>query len=419
MLTGQDIVFISSIEWDFLWQGPQEIATRLARAGNRVLYVENTGVRSPNLRDTNRVVRRLRKWATSLGTDGVREVSPNLYVCAPLVLPPFGARWQREINRRLLLPLVARAARKLGMRDPLLWTFLPTDTALDLIRLLRTPRSVVVYYYVDNFSLLTPNVRALERSERKLLESSDLIFATCKELAAHCARWRDKTHIFPYGVNLDAFPLKANISTNGAHYNSNGNSHTPAAEAANGKHAPIIGYVGGLHRHVDFELLEVMARARPAWTWVYVGTIQTTESDRLAALPNVRLLGARPHEALADYIDGFDVCIVPYLNSPYTQTVVPTKINEYLAVGKPVVSTNIPAVSDFNDRHHVLLTTDTQPANFLNAIEDALRSPKDATTIARRREVATLGDWQTRLEQMSELVEAKIRVKEQRARKGV
>lgn len=415
MLTGQDIVFISSIEWDFLWQGPQEIATRLARAGNRVLYVENTGVRSPGLRDTNRVVNRLQKWAGSIGTDGVREVAPDLYVCAPLVLPPFGARWQREINRRLLLPLVARAARSLGMRDPLLWTYLPTDTALDLIRLLRTNRSVVVYYYVDNFSLLTPNVRQLERSERELLESSDLVFATCKELAARCAPWTNKTHIFPYGVNLDAFPLKESARA-AAHGNSNGDSHTHIAESPSVEDSPTIGYVGGLHRHVDFELLEAMARSRPSWTWIYVGTIQTTEGDRLAELPNVRLLGAQPHEALAAYIDGFDVCIVPYLNSPYTQTVVPTKINEYLAVGKPVVSTNIPAVSDFNDKHHVLLTTDTQPANFLSAIERALRSPQDATTVARRRQVASFGDWQTRLEQMSELVEDELRAKERSLR---
>jgi hypothetical protein len=144
MFADQDIVCISSIDWGFLWQGHQEITSRLARAGNRILYVENTCVRPPVLADAGRISERLRKWVKSLLTGGVREVAPNIYVCSPLVLPPFGATWQRFVNRRLLLPMVRRAARRLGMRDPLIWTYLPTDTALDLIQLLRTPRSLVV-----------------------------------------------------------------------------------------------------------------------------------------------------------------------------------------------------------------------------------------------------------------------------------
>lgn len=408
MLTGQDIVFISSIEWDFLWQGPQEIATRLARAGNRVLYVENTGVRAPGLRDASRVVRRLKLWTKSLSSNGVREVAPNLYVCSPLVLPPFGPGWRRRANRHLLLPMIKRAVSDLGMRDVLLWTFLPTDTALEIIRQLRTPQSVVVYYYVDNFSQVTPYTRQLEASKKALLRISDLTFATCRELADHCADAQRDVHIFPYGVNLDAFPLDDHARDNGD------DPHAAAREgerAASSPAAPVIGYVGGLHRHVDFDLLTHMARARPQWSWIYVGSLQTTAGSLLAELPNVRLLGAQPHGELADHIRRFDVCIVPYVDSPYTRTVVPTKINEYLAVGKPVVSTALPAVSDFNRHHGVLLTTDTRPENFLRAIEQALRMPKDGATRARRREVATLGDWQTRLEEMSALIEAAVQRK--------
>ena len=83
MITGRDIVYISSIEWTFIWQQNQEIAIRLARAGNRVLYIENTGVRSPGLGDASRIVSRLKRWIVSLGSRGVREVAPNLFVCSP------------------------------------------------------------------------------------------------------------------------------------------------------------------------------------------------------------------------------------------------------------------------------------------------------------------------------------------------
>src|SRR5262245_7073556 len=124
MLTGHDIVYISSIEWTFLWQVHQEIALRLARAGNRVLYIENMGVRSPGLKDASRIVSRLKHWAKSLFSHGAREVAANVYVCSPLVLPPFGSRIQRKLNRHLLLPLIRRVARRLDMSDVLVWTYL-------------------------------------------------------------------------------------------------------------------------------------------------------------------------------------------------------------------------------------------------------------------------------------------------------
>src|SRR5436309_7519627 len=106
MLRGHDIILISSIEWEFNWQGHQEIASRLAHAGNRVLYVENMGVRAPGLHDVGRVARRFFHWVGSAFDGGVRQVSPNLYVCSPLILPPFGSRIRRQLNRRLLLPLI-------------------------------------------------------------------------------------------------------------------------------------------------------------------------------------------------------------------------------------------------------------------------------------------------------------------------
>src|SRR2546423_15666298 len=128
MLSGRDIILISSIEWDFNWQGHQEIASRLARAGNRVLYVENMGVRSPGLRDARRVAQRFFHWAGSLLDGGVRQVSPDLYVRSPLSLPPFGSRIRHELNRRLLLPLPLRAVRSPRFVPEIIWTSLATDT---------------------------------------------------------------------------------------------------------------------------------------------------------------------------------------------------------------------------------------------------------------------------------------------------
>src|SRR5689334_13641939 len=115
MIEGRDVIFISSIDWDDQWQAPQELALRLSRAGNRTLYVENTGIRAPSLRDARRVKRRLKHWACALGARGVRAVADGLYVHAPLVLPPFNSGPRGVINRRLFLPLIRREALRLGM----------------------------------------------------------------------------------------------------------------------------------------------------------------------------------------------------------------------------------------------------------------------------------------------------------------
>ncbi|MCA1629221.1 MAG: glycosyltransferase [Acidobacteria bacterium] len=382
MISGRDIVYVSSIEWNFLWQGHQEIARRLAEAGNRVFYIENTGVRSPGVRDARRVAFRLRRWAGAVRSGGVREVAPNVYVCSPLVLPPFGSELRRGLNRHVLLRLVRRTARALGIRDPLVWTYLPTDTTLDLVRTLK--HRELVYYCAADFTQLTPQPERLRAAERELLKRCDVVFAVCTGLAQTCAEDNPNVHVFPAGVNLDAFPLDAfplddiidGDTAAGATADTSVFADSELANLAR----PLIGYVGGMHRHVDFELLKSAARARPEWSWVCVGALQA-DTRCLADLPNVHLLGQKPHEELVNYIRRFDVCIVPYVNSVYTRTVVPTKINEYLATGKPVVSTDIPTVCEFNEEHRVLITSPADAESFVRSIERALRMPNDAATV--------------------------------------
>jgi glycosyltransferase involved in cell wall biosynthesis len=395
VITGRDIVYISSIEWGFLWQAHQEIARRLAAAGNRVLYIENTGIRSPALiRDAKRVASRIGRWGGALRSRGVREVADNVFVCSPLVLPPFGSRPRRYLNRLFLLA-IRRIIADLKMRDPLLWTYLPTDTAVDLIRMNRTDRSCVVYYGVADFARLTPHIDSLRRSEQELLKLSDVVFAMCTELANRFSAWNDNVHVFAPGVDLRAFGL-------------NGHPRNPAAlKDLTPLQGPVIGYIGGLHRFVDFDLLRSMIAARPEWFWVLVGAPQAN-TDTLQGLPNLHLTGQQPHERLAGYIEAFDVCVVPYLNTPETSTVVPTKINEYLAVGKPVVSTDLPAVCEFNDRHQVLSITSPETRSFLLAIESALAATPDRAAIEKRRRVAALSDWSLQMEKMSRLIEREI-----------
>jgi len=369
---------------------------RLAAAGNRVLYIENTGVRTPGLRDAGRVVARLNRWARSRASNGLREIAPNLYISSPVVLPPFGSGLQRDLNRRFFLSGIIGTVKRLQMRDPLIWTYLPSDTVLDIIRLIRSERSVVVYYSLADFPYLAEAKARMEQSERKLLESCDLVFANCTKLAYRFSRWNQNVHVFPPGVNLSAFPPLENKMTAGL---------DPLTLL--GITRPRIGYSGGLHRFIDYDLICAMAEARPDWSWIMLGAPQV-DLKRLKRFRNVYLLGQQQHEALVHYLSALDVCIVPYLNTPEMSTVVPTKINEYLAVGKPVVSTDLPTVYEFNEEYRVLLTSPPEPKQFLEAIEQAVAFPGSDSDKRRRREVAALADWQVRLESMSGLIELQM-----------
>ncbi len=97
MLRGKQIICLSSIDWDFNWQGHQEIMTRFAAAGNTVLYVENTGIRMPRWTDLPRLRRRVQAWQQ--GPGGIRQVQDNLYVCAPLVCPFPHSQVVQRLNR--------------------------------------------------------------------------------------------------------------------------------------------------------------------------------------------------------------------------------------------------------------------------------------------------------------------------------
>jgi glycosyltransferase involved in cell wall biosynthesis len=378
-----DVVILSSIDWGSLWQGPQEIAIRLGRAGRKVLYVENTGVRTPRMSDARRVAARLKRWGRTVGA-GQPEIAPNVWLCSPLMLPPFGPAWQRALNRRVFVPRVVQTARALGMAKVQIWTFLPTDTALDVIASFGADVDSVVYNCGADFSQLAPDRTKLEAIEREVVRRSTVVFTNCQLLARRFSPIHPRVRALPGGVSLESFPLD------------------PPGEVPPELRAltrPIIGYVGGLHRHLAMDLLVAMAKARPHWSWVYVGPRQT-DVTALQSLPNVHLPGPRPHHDLARYIHQFDACTIPYTRSVYTDTVVPTKLNEYLAVGKPVVSTDLPALADTPAVREAIWTSPPIEGSFLAAIEAALVAGSPDGVRQRRRALAAIADWEVRLRQM-------------------
>lgn len=382
---GHDVICISSIDWDFIWQGHQEIMSTLAAQGHRVLFLENTGVRSPKFSDLPRLRQRIMNWWKS--TRGFREERPNLFVYSPIVVPLPYSRIARWINRTLLIQSLRRWMRAVGFSRPVIWTFLPTPLAHELIDHLDP--LVTVYYCIDDLASSSHEARKISGSEVAMFKRANLVFVTSEKLRQRAAVVSQHVHFFPFGVRFQSFEA-ARLAPR----------DTPADIAALKR--PIVGYVGGMHQWIDQDLAAEVARRLPHVTFVYVGPPQC-DLSRLEACPNIILLGGKPHSSLPSYIREFDIGIVPYRLSDYTSNVYPTKLNEYLSMGIPVVATDLVEIRRFNDRHDAVVEIARNAEEFAAAIERTLAAPQEALA-PRRIEIARSNSWQTRIAQMLGLI---------------
>jgi uncharacterized SAM-binding protein YcdF (DUF218 family)/glycosyltransferase involved in cell wall biosynthesis len=387
-----DILCISTIDWDFIWQGHQEIMSTLAAEGHRVLFLENTGVRTPNVRDLPRLRQRARNWWR--GTKGFRQERPNLFVYSPLLLPLPYSRIARWFNRLVMLRALRRWMHATGFHRPIVWTFLPTPLALDLIRAVQP--QLTIYYCIDDLPSSSPGARRLVPSEDRLFKEADLVFVTSEKLRQRAARISRNVHLFPFGVSFERFEQVRNES-----------AAAPSDLAAIKR--PIVGYMGGLHQWVDQDLLAGVAARMPDVSFVLVGPAQTDVS-RLEKCSNVHLMGQRPHPDVPKYVKAFDVGVVPYRIAEYTANVYPTKLNEYLVMGVPVVATDLPEIRRFNTEHGDVLSVASDAEGFAVAIRTALNGTNPGA-VAQRIAAAEANSWQSRIAEMNDVIAAALDTK--------
>jgi uncharacterized SAM-binding protein YcdF (DUF218 family)/glycosyltransferase involved in cell wall biosynthesis len=384
-----DVLCVSSIDWDFIWQGHQEIMSTLAAQGNRVLFIENTGVRPPQMRDLPRVRQRLSNWWRS--TKGFRQVQDNLFVYSPLIVPLPYSRLARWVNRSLLLRSLRRWMAATGFNRPITWTFLPTPLARDLVT--RLDSQLTIYYCIDDLASSSPEARRIASSEERLFHDADLVFVTSEQLRQRAARFSSRVHLFPFGVSLEGFERVRE-------------SNDALPDDVASIRAPIVGYVGGLHQWVDCDLLCEVAQRMPDASIVLVGPEQA-DMSALRKFSNVHLLGKKAHSDVPRYVKTFDVGLVPYRLSEYTANVYPTKLNEYLAMGTPVVATDLVEIRRFNADHGDIVSVAASPEEYVAAIRRALHSSSGGER-ERRIAVARTNSWSARIAAMSHLIETAI-----------
>jgi len=394
MIVNEDIICFSSIDWDFNWQGHQEIMHRLAAGGNRVLFIENTGVRRPRFSDYPRLVNRIRNWRR--GYKGFRLQEKNLYVFSPLLIPFPHSRGARWLNKMLFMRLLNSWCRAQRYSNPVIWSFLPSALTVDVIDSI--PYKLLIYYCIDSFEHSSAGASRIRASEQRMIRLADLVFVTSELLREHCLAGNDDVHKFPFTVDYETFEKVR---------------EAPAEclpEDLKDIPRPRIGYIGGLHRWLDQELVSRLSRLLPEVNFVFVGPEQE-QTHLLQSLPNVHLLGGKPHDLLPCYLRYFDLGLIPYLKTDYTDNVYPTKLNEYLAMGLPVVSTPIREVELFARQHPSMVdlgeNAETLAGHISSRLAAAGGSEEDKVRQVRI-ELARNNSWTGRMEKMSELIRRKI-----------
>ena len=229
-------------------------------------------------------------------------------------------------------------------------------------------------------------------SEERLFRQADLVFVTSERLRERAARHREDVHLFPFGVNLERFEEVRRAPDN-------------PPEDLRPLTRPVIGYVGGLHQWVDQPLVAAVAARLPEMSFALVGPAQTDVSA-LERCANVTLFGQRAHPDLPRYVKEFDVGIVPYLLTDYTANVYPTKLNEYLSMGIPVVATDLPEIRRFNRNPGNVVEVAGDADAFAAAIRRSLNGVSTPDVVARRIDVAQSNSWGRRVAEMSQLIDA-------------
>ncbi|MBA3489524.1 MAG: glycosyltransferase [Longispora sp.] len=294
-----DLVVLSHLRWDWVWQRPQHLISRLGR-GRRTWFVEEpilADVSHPELRHVN--VGEVERVWLDVPRDWPETVFEERVV---------------EAYSKLLPDLLGHAAS-----GSVVWLYSPL--ALELAETLR-PRQLI-YDVMDDLSAFSYSNPRLPLMQREALRQADVVFAGGNSLyrMAVAARGSESTHLFPSGVETE-------------HYAKSRSSRRSRDRQA-------AGYVGVLDERLDWSLIAEMAAALPDWDINLIGPMIKVDPTSLPKQPNLHYLGMQPYEKLPELMVDLDVALMPFALNEATRSISPTKTLEYLVAGLPVVSTRV------------------------------------------------------------------------------
>ena len=368
------LVVHSHLRWDFVWQRPQQILARLAHH-HRVAFIEeplfdgadaSLAITEP----TPNVVRIVPRLGASLAGAGVDQQCARLL---PLL--------QRAFDEHPLL--AGRFGRVIH------WFYSPMVAPSFLGKF---DAAAVVYDCMDELAKFRHAPRDLPHREAVLLARADVVFAGGYQLFLRKSKLHANVHFYGCGVDVDHYAKSRLAST-----------VVPADVATLPR--PVLGYFGVVDERLDYELIERLARAFPGGSVVMVGPFAKVDPAALPRRPNLHWLGQRGYEDLPAYVKGFDACLMPFALNEATENINPTKTLEYMAAGKPIVST---AVADVVRQFTPIVQIGRSHDEFIRLVADACVAP-DARMIDQGIERACAATWERIVAAMREHVLAAAR----------
>lgn len=377
----RDLIFVSLEDWDDVWRRNQFLCAALAGRFPeiKILFVGLPRNVSNNIR---------RGDFAALGREATTRLAdyPNITVTHALKLLPDSITAGRLINEAAARKHVRGMAARLGMQSPLLW--LNPYSAAHMPG--RMNERAVIYDITDDWPA-APSFSERERKliteqDRNLCEHADLVIVCSESLEASRRGHSRDVLLLPNGVDYERY------------------SGIPESTQPGEWPGPVFGYTGTIHGdRFDVELAAGLAAAFPEGSVVLVGPdyLKAAEKEKLANYRNIHITGAVPHARIPEVMGQFDVCIVPHVETKFTNSLNPLKLWEYLASGKPVVSTN---VAGFNSYPQFCRIASGVGA-FTEACRQALQE-KGARRAARRAEARKHG-WEQRVDVLLETLSSK------------
>jgi UDP-galactopyranose mutase len=356
-----DVICLSHLRWNFVYQRPQHLLSRCALT-RRVHYVEEPvivhGAR-PHLRTSE--------------SDGVRVVAP--------VLPEGLNAAEMTAAERTLLDAYLTEAR---IDHYLLWYYTPM--ALRFTAHL-SPRAII-YDCMDELAAFKGAPAALGRLEADLLGRASLVFTGGQSLYEAKKNQHRNIHPFPSSVDVAHFARARQPLPD------------PVDQSSIGR--PRLGFFGVIDERLDVALLRDVAEARPNWQFVMIGPVVKIDPATLPRRPNIHYLGGKRYSELPEYISAWDVALMPFARNESTRFISPTKTPEYMAAGKPVVSTSIrDVVRPYGDRRLVRIADDADA--FVEACEAAMEEDP-AARLARADAYLSRMSWDRTWTRMQALI---------------
>ncbi len=390
-----DIVCLSHLRWNFVYQRPQHLLSRCVEVHRRVFFIEEPIFSQEPVGRLN----------VSLENNGVVVVVPHL---------PQGL--SEEAVNADLQKLIDSLFAENNIRKYICWYYTPM--AIAFTRHLQP--QVIVYDCMDELSAFKGASPTLKNYEAELFRRADLVFTGGQSLYESKVNQHPNVYAFPSSVDVEHFAQARNLTPQPPSLQGKGELFSPPlageglgersepADQANIPH-PRLGFVGVIDERMDIELLGGIADARPDWHLVMIGPVVKIDPATLPQRENIHYLGAKDYQQLPAYLAGWNLTMLPFARNEATRFISPTKTPEYLAAGKPVVSTSIrdvvrpygdlklvriaDTVSEFVAAAEKAMQEDTQASGWLSRVDAFLEQISwDRTWASMMKLIASIPD---------------------------